>query len=73
MKTKALLFVLLLLQIVSPSVYATAMPIDSNLLTDSISQFSASNHQVHVEKNVGRDTVKQVVPKTFNAAVSQYI
>ena len=73
MKTKALLSVLLLLQIVSPSVYATAVPSNPSLLTDSISQFSASNHQMHIEKNVGRDSVKQVVPKTFNAAVSQYI
>jgi len=73
MKTKALLSVLLLLQIVAPSVYATAMPSNPSLLTDSISQFSASNHQMHIEKNVGRDSVKQVVPKTFNAAVSQYI
>jgi membrane-bound lytic murein transglycosylase D len=73
MKTKALLSVLLLLQIVSPSVYATAMPSNPSLLTDSISQFSASNHQMHIEKIVGRDSVKHVVPKTFNAAVSQYI
>lgn len=73
MKTKALLSVLLLLQIVSPSVHATALPSKTNLFPDSLSEFSASNHQVHVEKNVGRDSVKQVVPKTFNAAVSQYI
>ena len=34
---------------------------------------NTSNQHVHLEKNVGRDSVKQVVPKTFNAAVSQYI
>lgn len=73
MKTKALLSVLLLLQIVSSSVYATAVPSKRSLFPDSLSEFSASNQHVHLEKNVGRDSVKQVVPKTFNAAVSQYI
>ena len=70
MKTKALLSVLLLLQIVLQSVHATAVPSNSSLLLDSISEFSASNQQ---EKNVSRDSVKQVVPKTFNLAVTQYI
>ena len=73
MKTKALLSVLLLLQIVLSSVYATAVPSKPSLFPDSLSEFSASNQHVHLEKNVGRDSVKQVVPKTFNAAVSQYI
>jgi len=73
MKTKALLSVLLLLQILLQSVPAVAVPSKTTLSPDSLSELSASNHQMHVEKNVGRDSVKQVVPKTFNAAVSQYI
>ena len=73
MKTKALLSVLLLLQILLQSVPAVAVPSKTTLYPDSLSELSASNHQMHVEKNVGRDSVKQVVPKTFNAAVSQYI
>ncbi|MCF8319063.1 MAG: transglycosylase SLT domain-containing protein [Sphingobacteriaceae bacterium] len=73
MKSKALLSVLLLLQIVLQSVSAAALPSKLSLLPDSISVFSASNHQVDLDKNLGRDSVKQVVPKTFNLAVSQYI
>ncbi len=73
MKTKALLSVLLLLQIVLQSVYATAVPSKPSLLPDSLSEFSASNHQVHLEKNAGSDSVQQVVPKSFNLAVTQYI
>jgi hypothetical protein len=75
MKTKALLSVLLLLQIVLQSVYATAVPSKPSLLPDSLSEFSASNHHLvlPVEKNVVRDSVKQVVPKSFNLAVTQYI
>lgn len=49
------------------------MPFKIKLFPDSLSEFNASNHQVDFKKNAGIDSVKQVVPKTFNAAVSQYI
>jgi membrane-bound lytic murein transglycosylase D len=75
MKTKALLSVCLLLQILLQSVPAVAMPRKTKLVPDSLSEFSAYTHHLLLlsEKNVGRDSVKLVVPKTFNVAVNQYI
>ena len=75
MKTKALLSVCLLLQVLLQSVPAAAVPSKPSLLPGSQSEFSVTNHHLVLlgEKNVGRDSVKQVFPKTFNLAVTQYI